>query len=89
MTTYAWICQRCATSWIGMKPRPPARCYGDCDRSQQGKPAFKLAPELWPYGFPHMHEECCMLHHGKVDCDCKASDESDTEWGDSHHGTGS
>jgi hypothetical protein len=35
----------------------------------------------WPYGPPAFHEPCCRLHVGPGRCDCKASDESDTEWG--------
>lgn len=35
----------------------------------------------WPYGPPAFHEACCMLHSGATACDCKASDQSEAEWG--------
>lgn len=42
----------------------------------------------WPYGPRTHHQECCKLFSGALECDCAASDESDTEWGASHAGTG-
>ena len=53
-------------------------------------PGYRQAREewenRWPYGQPDFHEECCQLHDfdGVGECDCKASDASDTEWGICH-----
>jgi len=48
-----------------------------------------VPPERWPYGPPNYHETCCRLYRmsdqsfeGGLYCDCKASDASDTEYGD-------
>jgi len=41
-----------------------------------------VPPERWPYGPPDYHETCCRLHKQGLFCDCKASDASDTEYGD-------
>lgn len=48
---------------------------------------WSVPAERWPYGPPHMHEDCCNLRPrdgkpGGVYCDCKASDNSDDLWGD-------
>lgn len=40
-----------------------------------------VPPERWPYGKPEHHETCCKLHTGGLFCDCKASDNSDDEYG--------
>lgn len=41
-----------------------------------------VPPERWPYGPPAFHEDCCHLREGGLYCDCKASDNSDTEYGE-------
>lgn len=41
-----------------------------------------LPEKEWPYGPPSHHETCCMLFEGATDCDCKASDASDNEYGE-------
>lgn len=45
---------------------------------------FLDLPPRWPYGGPEYHQECCSLHRvdGRGECDCLASDQSDTEWGE-------
>lgn len=42
----------------------------------------------WPYGAPQYHQNACRLHQGSPNCDCAASDASDSDWGIGHHGTG-
>lgn len=43
---------------------------------------FVKRSELWPYGPASHHEAVCVLFEGATYCDCKASDASDTEWGE-------
>lgn len=70
-------------------PFPPCPCgedHGSCPgglcRDCFHESIWKEDREReWPYGPPHMHEDCCVLRRGETYCDCKASDASDTEWG--------
>ncbi len=32
-----------------------------------------VPPERWPWGRPEYHEDSCLLHEGKLYCDCLAS----------------
>ncbi len=42
---------------------------------------FGLDLDEWPYGPPDHHEVVCTLFRGSLECDCAASDASDTEFG--------
>lgn len=67
----------------------PTACRGqwegprDADLLPDGQTlAHEVPPERWPYGKPDHHERACLLfsRNGRY-CDCRASDQSDTQFG--------
>ena len=51
-------------------------------------PDVMVIVDEWPYGPRDHHQGCCKLHSGAIECDCAASDQSDTQWGTTHAGVG-
>ncbi len=49
--------------------------------NEDGSPHIPLLPADWPYGPPAIHESCCLLFEGHLECDCKASDSSNLDYG--------
>ena len=56
----------------------------ESDTDEHGKLLHPVPFERWPYGPPESHEQCCALFIGILHCDCKASDASDSEFGEAH-----